>query len=85
MQPDEVTVRVWSSSGAPVAGRAVAFLAPDDTPIAEVMTDATVAASAPMPDGGSVTIAAASTGTGGLRPKLYTYLDVKNGDVLDVG
>lgn len=85
MQPDEVTVRVWSSSGAPVAGRAVAFLAPDDTPIAEVMTDATGAASAPMPDGGSVTIAAASTGTGGLRPKLYTYLDVKNGDVLDVG
>lgn len=70
----------------PVVGRAVAFLRPDDAVVAEVMTDTTGTASAAMPDGGSVTVAAAGvvTTTGGFAT-VYTYLGVKNGQELTIG
>ena len=66
----------------PVVGRAVAFLKSDDSVVAEVMTDSTGSASAPMPDGGSVTVAAGGVLAGAT---VYTYLGLKNGDELTIG
>ncbi len=74
-----VTVHVLDSTT--LAGRPVAFLRPDDSVIAEVLTDSTGTASAPMPDGGSVTVG----GTGQLNATVYTYLGVKNGQELTIG
>lgn len=81
-----VTIHVFDSGHAPVVGRAVAFLKADDSVVAEVMTDSAGTASAPMPDGGSVTVAAPAvvTGSGG-EAVLYTYLGVKNGQELTIG
>ncbi len=70
----------------PAVGRAVAFLRPDDAVVAEVMTDPTGTASAPMPDGGSVTVGAAGmVPTSGAYAVVYTYLGVKNGQELTIG
>ncbi|HEY4059259.1 MAG TPA: hypothetical protein VGM39_21730 [Kofleriaceae bacterium] len=75
-----VTVHLYDGHQ-PVAGRAVAFLKADDSVVAETMTDATGTASAPMPAGGSVTVAGAGVTNG----TVYTYLDVKNGQELTIG
>lgn len=80
-----VTLHVWDRSGAPAVGRAVAFLAPDGTPVAELVTDATGTVFASLPDGGSVTVAAEAVKASSGRPNMYTYLGVKNGDELTVG
>lgn len=74
-----VTVHVLDSTT--LAGRPVAFLRNDDSVIAEVLTDSTGTASAPMPDGGSVTVG----GTGVVNATVYTYVGVKNGQELTIG
>lgn len=80
-----VTLHVFDPSGAPAVGRGVVFLAPDGTPVAELVTDATGTAFAPVPDGGSVTVAAEAVKASFGRPNMYTYLGVKNGDELTIG
>ena len=83
--PARTTVHVLDGAGAPVAGRAVAFLAADDAVVAEVTTDATGAASAEMGAGGSVTVAAAAVVQAGTTPLMFTYLNVRDGDDLVIG
>lgn len=77
------TVHVYDGSHQAVVGRAVAFLGPDDTVVAEVTTDSTGTAAAALPAGGSITVA----GTDVSKPGsvVYTYLGVKNGDELTIG
>ncbi|HEY4180818.1 MAG TPA: hypothetical protein VGM90_28430 [Kofleriaceae bacterium] len=75
-----VTIHLYEGHQ-PVAGRAVAFLKPDDSVISETVTDATGTASAPMPAGGSVSVA----GAGVVNGTVYTYLGVKNGQELTIG
>jgi hypothetical protein len=83
-RPAAVTIHVFDAARAPVVGRAVAFLRPDDSTVLETTTDSTGTASAPMPDGGSVAIAPSAV-AGTVPPVGYTYLGVKNGDELTIG
>lgn len=84
-RPAAVTIHVFDAAHAPAVGRAVAFLKADDSIVAETITDSTGTATASMPDGGSVTVAASAVVSTVGQPVAYTYLGVKNGDELTIG
>lgn len=86
--PVQITI---TNDGAPVAGVAVYFQAPDSTLIAMAMTDATGVASAAMPHGGFVTAVDPQPAptpppvvAGGETHSLRTFAGVKPGDKLEI-
>ena len=72
----------------PQPGVHVLFQNADDTLIADVTTNAEGIATTKLPNGGNVTVVrefpAGTNGEPAAAPQLYTYLGVKNDDVLEV-
>src|SRR5438445_432576 len=81
--PTEVRVAVHDSTG-PIAGLAVVFLNPDDSEVADIVTDAQGVATAKLPMGGSVSVIRDDTTGTDPAGAAYTYVGVKGGDQLDL-
>ena len=79
--PVQVTV-YDPQTGAPVSGRAVAFLNTDDSVAMETVTDENGVATAAMASGGSVTVAAAAVFANDGPSTVVTWLGVNIGDEL---
>ncbi|HTL31781.1 MAG TPA: carboxypeptidase-like regulatory domain-containing protein [Kofleriaceae bacterium] len=80
--PTEVRIAVHDPSG-PVAGVAVVFMNPDDSVVADSVTDAQGVAVATMPTG-SVTVIREDASSTDPAGAVYTYVGVKAGDKLDL-
>ena len=87
--PPKTDVQIVIRDGqSPQPGVAVIFQGVDGSLVAEATTDATGAATAELPEGGSVTVIRSyPTPTGGdpLPIEVYTYAGVKSGDRLALG
>lgn len=83
--PDTSVAVQIRAAGLGVSGIPVVFQGPDDSVLAELVTDATGVVSTDMPDGGSVTVVSRELDEGGTtRVTAYTYTGVKPGDLLDL-